>query len=546
MAGQLLHCITTITPRARYYSFLPWCVREYTTKVKGTDYDKGLNAWIRNYEKVLALGCIAANNGDRPTGGGVVGNNEAVSKYSATNSEDPISIYEYRPKGSTAWGQYGTSIVNLGCFNEINPSIENEIDEDETESEPTADDITLTPIGELLADAYQSALCGLNPSDSLMVDRPMITIRFAETFAGKGGLDQISLPESDDRKQLLDVFFDGVQSPGASHQLRKESLTLLLVLCEQASQMGESLTWKQFGEAVVYGKSTLDEGLIHWEIPDKLARIQSYWRAFYLHNYMSSALEAMLVALVSQVGESEDGQIRLAEIIEKLESSSILDWYSEHAKVDFPMPFGQMSTISFLETLGLEFDNADCWADGSILDPESWFNEAKIIDILRERKWASISSLNGLSISLILFVTSLLRYRSTQKTDADHWSMNNVADTNLDLCPPLVLLKLEQWDEDWTSRPFADIAHFALSQFVIRQHEYLGYDKGQGSDSMILHASEDVLTRTGDYENVTIGNPRFKNAIGILQDLGLIKIDDNGLTREGERWLEIQLHMMDL
>lgn len=23
MAGQLLHCITTVTPRARYYSFLP-------------------------------------------------------------------------------------------------------------------------------------------------------------------------------------------------------------------------------------------------------------------------------------------------------------------------------------------------------------------------------------------------------------------------------------------------------------------------------------------------------------------------------------------
>ena len=44
MAGQLLFCITTITPRARYYSFLPWVIDEYRRSVKDTPADCGMRA----------------------------------------------------------------------------------------------------------------------------------------------------------------------------------------------------------------------------------------------------------------------------------------------------------------------------------------------------------------------------------------------------------------------------------------------------------------------------------------------------------------------
>jgi len=29
LASQLLYCITSITPRARYFSFIPWCVLDW-------------------------------------------------------------------------------------------------------------------------------------------------------------------------------------------------------------------------------------------------------------------------------------------------------------------------------------------------------------------------------------------------------------------------------------------------------------------------------------------------------------------------------------
>jgi hypothetical protein len=36
LANELLHCITSITPRARYYSFFPWAFEDYRDTEHGT------------------------------------------------------------------------------------------------------------------------------------------------------------------------------------------------------------------------------------------------------------------------------------------------------------------------------------------------------------------------------------------------------------------------------------------------------------------------------------------------------------------------------
>ena len=38
LASRLLYCVTSITPRARYFSFIPWCVYDYQQREKGTAY----------------------------------------------------------------------------------------------------------------------------------------------------------------------------------------------------------------------------------------------------------------------------------------------------------------------------------------------------------------------------------------------------------------------------------------------------------------------------------------------------------------------------
>src|SRR3954452_6290112 len=80
LANRLLHCITSITPRARYFSFLPWCVYDYQEREKGRPHALGLRDAIVLRENALTLACVKHHQhhkGGTCKGGAPVGTNEA-------------------------------------------------------------------------------------------------------------------------------------------------------------------------------------------------------------------------------------------------------------------------------------------------------------------------------------------------------------------------------------------------------------------------------------------------------------------------------------
>jgi hypothetical protein len=89
LANQLLYCITSITPRARYFSFLPWCVADYRQHQKGTRRDDGLDGAIRLRERAFTLGCVASHNGQPCTGGSLVGSKKARACYEKRGRTKP-------------------------------------------------------------------------------------------------------------------------------------------------------------------------------------------------------------------------------------------------------------------------------------------------------------------------------------------------------------------------------------------------------------------------------------------------------------------------
>src|SRR5438128_12270737 len=64
LASSLLYCITSITPRARYFSFIPWSVFHYQQREKAQPYASGLRDAIVIREQALVAGCIAHHKGD--------------------------------------------------------------------------------------------------------------------------------------------------------------------------------------------------------------------------------------------------------------------------------------------------------------------------------------------------------------------------------------------------------------------------------------------------------------------------------------------------
>src|SRR6185437_172903 len=81
LASRLLYCITSITPRARYFSFIPWCVHNWQERERGQRFALGLSDAIALREKALTLACIAHHEGKPCVGGAQVGSDNVATWF---------------------------------------------------------------------------------------------------------------------------------------------------------------------------------------------------------------------------------------------------------------------------------------------------------------------------------------------------------------------------------------------------------------------------------------------------------------------------------
>ena len=77
LASRLLYCVTSITPRARYFSYLPWCIYDYQQREESEPFKAGLRKGIFYREQILTLGCVAHHDGEPCAGGTLVGSTRA-------------------------------------------------------------------------------------------------------------------------------------------------------------------------------------------------------------------------------------------------------------------------------------------------------------------------------------------------------------------------------------------------------------------------------------------------------------------------------------
>src|SRR5207244_2130786 len=87
LASRLLYCITSITPRARYFSFIPWCIFDYSQHERGKPHARGLRDGIVIREQAFTLACIAHHEGEPCSGGGLVGSRDAKKWFARGGRE---------------------------------------------------------------------------------------------------------------------------------------------------------------------------------------------------------------------------------------------------------------------------------------------------------------------------------------------------------------------------------------------------------------------------------------------------------------------------
>ena len=258
LGDELLHCITSITPRARYYSFFPWAFQDYNEHERSTKEDRGRIRGVLSRERAMVLGAVLHHDG-KPCADGALGGSEDAEKQ-AKKQRPSYDLGRWQHLGA-AEGQFGAaykgSLINLGVFETDQPSVQDEADVGTSELSAETQSIEvreLSALGKRLALAFERSV-----SDTQYVRRQWTlhdTVRadILKEFGSRAGLCEIAGKRATDRDVLRNVFFacdDELQKP--SHHRRRMSLLLLLECVSKANSAGVSLDNLSLGDICYFG-----------------------------------------------------------------------------------------------------------------------------------------------------------------------------------------------------------------------------------------------------------------------------------------------------
>jgi hypothetical protein len=550
LSGQLLHGITSLTRRARYYSFLPWCVGDYRARENGQRQDRGLEYALRTRETALTMGCLLHHGGKECVGGGLIGSLRAKRWYAA-RGPGPADLTE-RFVGQTigfvktaAWYIYAASLMSLGLF-------KGEVPETDEPEEPTnsraPDELELSPLGEKMALCYGAMVHALPAVADAAAPSRRCRHEFLSEWGCQGGLCELRAPGAADRDLLRDLFFDHCGSPGRAHAFRRQSLLLILELVRQLEAADVALNEAAFADAVYYNRIVFDDRDVTIRWPPSLEDIARRWRMFYFHYYLSVALESLFVWVVGAAREADRAGVRVDDLVRLLDGPGVQAGLEECLGADLPRPFLALTPRETMAAFGVDVTAVspqgsqafDQLADASTKLAE-WGLEEKVRDP------AVLAGPAGPALAFVLLAVNLMRFARWRETEFGHWLSRAVDDPYADVAPPVVLGSLNRTFSDWWNEPWRELAPFIVRRYVVQLHETVALEKRWDSSRAVFHSDRGRLVWRGlSYDAIKVGNPRFGNAVRILKDLTLLtaptdETEGGELIAEGRAWLEREL-----
>ena len=558
IATKLLHCITSITPRARYYSFYAWCLQDYFDNEKGTPGDRGWSQAIVQRERALVLGSVLHHDGHPCDGGGLGGSNRA-EELVARGDLDQIDLarWHHLKNREGNFGQaYKGSLINLGYFETHEDQVPVQGDM-ETAGEEVNEDVQQYEISGLQSLAYhlaesfaQSVAHTQYMRDGWSLKRTCSPDVLKEFGSAAGLCELASCGQSIDRSALREVFFstDALLYADPAHRNRRLSLTLILWLVQRCEEDRLAFTENRFNSAVFYHRipriPTEDEpaSFVDVVFPSVLRVIAERWRQFYFHYYLTVALQSLFVSVVREIRGHPAG-ITKATLLRRFESQTIQTKIAEILGVSLAAPFLDLTPTQTLQAGGISLGESSADSMSTTApDIASPLSERSLSIALLDDELANQAV--GPALALTLFFVLLSRYQRSVRDADDRWHKDNVYDPYSDASLPGITDFLRRnFGDQWGYQPNREIFAAVLWRFVIKQHEIMSYERGFGGSPALLRVDGDTVIPTeADYVDPSVANGRLPSAVQILKDLALMQthFDEDGLflTADGMKWLQ--------
>jgi hypothetical protein len=297
LSDELLYCITSITPRARYYAFFPWAFQDYNDHEHAERGDRGRIKGVLARERAMVLGAVLHHDGHPCEGGALGGSNKATKIDPTKRRSFDLSRWEHL---DAAEGQFGAaykgSLINLGVFKTDNERVKDEADADTAELDQETQDIDvreLSDLGKRIAIAFDQSVRNTEYVRKQWTLRNAVDIGILAKFGSRAGLCEIAGKHALDRGVLRNVFFANYKEmtrPG--HQRRRMSLLFLLECVGQSHAAGATFGNGSFNDICYFGAVLSDDDTPEKTVvsmPPALTDIYERWRIFYMQNYLAVA-----------------------------------------------------------------------------------------------------------------------------------------------------------------------------------------------------------------------------------------------------------------
>jgi hypothetical protein len=550
LANELLHCITSITPRARYYSFFPWAFEDYRESEQGTSKDRGRIPGVLARERAMVLGAVLHHEG-KPCEGGALGGSDPASNL-AKSKKKSYDLLLWRHL-KAAEGQFGAaykgSLINLGIFKTDSDEVEDEaaVDTEELDEAVQAIELTeLSPLGKRLAQAFAQSVRRTKYVSEGWAQKKIVDTEVLKQFGSRAGLCEISGKAASDRDVLRSMFFarDGFRATG-SHGRRRMSLLLVLECIGQAQALGLSFDNSVFSDMCYFGETLVGEETpkpVAITVPRPLSDIAERWRAYHSHSYLAVALQSLLVAL-ARILRDRPGGIARADLLGEFSSSAITARFTELFGHELPGTFFDLTPRDMLALAGVTLPKSPDGGGVLVLPIASPFSERNLESHLID---GEANDAGGIALAAMLFYQTVLRYPAAVAGPFHNWYSRHVKDPYADIVLPGVIDMLHgEFGSSWIDRSNREILDRVIWRFVIRQHQTMSYERGFGGNAPLFHVDGVTVIGTNtDYTDPRALNVRLRSALQILTDLGLIYWDDERgycRTDDGEAWLVAEL-----
>jgi hypothetical protein len=546
----LLYCITSITPRARYYAFFPWAFQDYADNEKGKRGDRGSVRGVLSREKAMVLGAVLHHDGAPCDGGALGGSDKAIELFNRqARSSYNLDGWKHLKAPEGQFGAaYKASLINLGLFANESDDVDEEASEDSNELDAQVQSIELTELsgrGRRLADAYQRAVRGTRYVKERWTLHSSVPAAVLKEFGSRAGLCEISQSSAEDRDVIKEILFscdrEGTQS---THYRRRMSLLLLLHGIGAAAKIEVPFDRQSFSDLTYYGRIVTDEEHLKSaaiDIPAPLRDAAERWRIFHFHGYLTVALQSFLISIVGVLRHHPAG-IDRGRLLDEFSVPAFAARFRKLFETQVPGSFFDRTPAQLLGVAGVSIADALARRPGALrnISIGSKFSERNLADHLTEGEAEQIS---GIVLASILLYAVLIRYQTAVEPAYDAWYQNLVQDRFADLSVPGVLGTLRsEYGDNWWHRPNREILNLLLWRFVLLQHQTMSYERGFGGSAPLFHVDGTTVIGTdADFSDPQALNARFFSAMEILYDLKLVAGDyEDGirLTQEGEAWLQ--------